>query len=156
MIIKFQKIDVYEEAVKELQDEIKLNEEESELLRSRVAELETDSKVARETMSENEVLKVKLESLESELNEKMEHVASCELEIETLKDKLAVAEKNNLEKDEMDSLKAELNEKIKIAEERLEAIELERDQIQSMAENLRQEKEEAEKVGGLRVMKGSV
>lgn len=142
----FQKIDVYEETVKELQEEIKLNEEECELLRSRVAELETDSTVARETMSENDILKVKLEGLESELTEKVEQIATCELEIESLKDKLAVAEKISSEKDEIDSLNDEFKDKLKATEEKLKTVESEKDQLQNFVEDLKQEKEEVEKV----------
>lgn len=134
------------ETLKELQDDINLKEEENKRLNVRISELEAGDDVAKETLTENDMLKVKLETLESNLKEKLDLIYKGEAEIMSLKDQLSELENSSEGKEEMDRLKAELDTKVEIAQEKVKVIEAERDEVRHMAETLKTEKEVIEKV----------
>ena len=134
------------ETLKELQDDINLKEEENKRLNVRISELEAGDDVAKETLTENDMLKVKLETLESNLKEKLDLIYKGEAEIMSLKDQLSELENSSEGKEEMDRLKAELDTKVEIAQEKVKVIEAERDEVRHMAETLKTEKEIIEKV----------
>jgi chromosome segregation ATPase len=135
------------ETLKELEDDVKFKEEENKQLCARITELEASSNVTMETFTtENNMLKVKLENLESEMKEKLDLIKTCESEIVSLKDKLSEADNSSKEREELDRVKAELDSKIKIAQEKVKVTEAERDEVMIRTETLKSEKEIIQKV----------
>lgn len=142
----FQKLELYAETLKELNEQIRLSEEESTLLQSRVFDLESENKILNEAVTETDLLKVKVESLEAEICDKSYAVTNYESEINMLKEKLEVAENCKISASESERLQHEFEAKVKETEDKLKVVEDEKDALTTALETVRMNKEEVEKV----------
>ncbi|KAL4236814.1 hypothetical protein ACF0H5_005201 [Mactra antiquata] len=138
-----EKLEMYVETIKELNEQIKITEDDVTVLQSKILGLEDDNKTLSDTVRDVDELKIKIDSLETEVCDKSNIITLNEAEIKSLQEKLMLAEASNSTVSESEL--ADVRIKVKEADDKILEIQSEKYKLSNDLENLNTEKVQLEK-----------